>query len=99
MPRVRRRTLLWIIAASLVTTFVLPGEALELEAVFTDQPTILHATAEGGELQQLAPDRWRWTAPQEPGAHCISVKEEGSGRGTCLNAFVMKPYNGEEQVN
>ena len=37
---------------SLISTFVLPGEQLEVEAVFTDQPMALEASVEAGELVQ-----------------------------------------------
>lgn len=84
---------------SLMSTFVLPGEQVEVEAVFTKQPTQLEAAVEVGELVTLGPDRWRWTAPQEPGVHCLSVREAGSQQSTCLNVFVMVPYQGEEEVN
>ncbi len=85
---------------SLISTFVLPGETLEVEAVFTDQPIALEASAEEGELERLGPDRWRWTAPEETGGvHCLAVREVGSAHSTCLNAFVMVPYAGEEEVN
>lgn len=84
---------------SLMSTFVLPGEQIEVEAVFTDQPTQLEAAVEVGELVTLGPDRWRWTAPQESGVHCLAVREVGSQQSTCLNVFVMVPYQGEEEVN
>lgn len=84
---------------SLISTFVLPGEQVEVEAVFTDQPTRLEASVEVGELVTLGPDRWRWTAPQEPGVHCLAVREVGSPQSTCLNLFVMVPYQGEEEIN
>ena len=87
---------------SLMSTFVLPGEALEVEAVFTEQPSKLVAVLDGREsdqLVQLAGDRWRFTAPQEPGVHCLSVRDERSGKGTCLNVFVMVPYHGEDTVD
>jgi hypothetical protein len=83
----------------LISTFVLPGEQLEVEAVLSDQPMALEAAAEAGELVRLRPDRWRWTAPQEPGVHCLSVREPGAAAGTCLNVFVMVPYDGEDEVN
>lgn len=84
---------------SLMSTFVLPGEQVEVEAVFTAQRTQLEAEVEAGELVTLGPDRWRWKAPQEPGVHCLSVREVGSQQSTCLNVFVMVPYQGEEAVN
>lgn len=84
---------------TLMSAFVLPGERVEIEAVFTDQPTKLEAKAEEGQLERLAADRWRWTAPNAPGQHCILVKDVAGGGSTCLNAFVMVPYHGEEKVN
>jgi hypothetical protein len=84
---------------TLMSTFVLPGERLEIEAVFTDQPTKLEATAEEGKLELLAADRWRWTAPDTAGEHCIRVRDVTSGKTTCLNAFVMVPYHGEAEIN
>jgi hypothetical protein len=87
---------------ALMSTFVLPGEQLDVEAVFTEQqPAALEASAEAGELVRLGPDRWRWTAPAETGVHCLTVREAGAGaaEGTCLNAFVMAPYRGEEELN
>ena len=83
---------------SLMSTFVLPGEQVEVEAVFTDQPTRLEASIEAGELVTLGPDRWRWKAPQEPGVHCLAVREVASRHSTCLNMFVMVPYQGEEEI-
>jgi hypothetical protein len=83
---------------SLMSTFVLPGEQVEVEAVFTDQPTRLEASVEEGELVTLGPDRWRWMAPQEPGVHCLAVRDAASGHSTCLNMFVMVPYQGEEEI-
>ncbi|HXT52007.1 MAG TPA: hypothetical protein VN811_13265, partial [Thermoanaerobaculia bacterium] len=84
---------------ALMSAFVLPGERLEIEAVFTDQPTKLEATAEEGQLERLAADRWRWTAPDKPGEHCIRVRDVAGGRSSCLAAFVMVPYHGEPTVN
>ncbi len=84
---------------SLISTFVLPGEQLEVEAVFTDQPMALEASVGAGDLVQVAPDRWRWTAPAESGVHCLAVRETGAAESTCLNAFVMVPYHGEDEIN
>lgn len=84
---------------SLMTAFVLPGEQLEIEAVFTDQPSELAASAKSGHLERLAADRWRWTAPQEPGVECIQVKDTKTGQASCLQAFVMVPYHGEPVVD
>jgi hypothetical protein len=84
---------------TLMSTFVLPGERLEIEAVFTDQPSKLEATAEEGQLERLAADRWRWTAPATAGHYCIRVRDAAGDGSSCLNAFVMVPYRGEATVN
>jgi hypothetical protein len=84
---------------SLMSAFVLPGEQLELEAVFTEQPAQLRASSEAGEVALAGPQKWRWTAPDEPGVHCIRVADETKGTSTCLNVFVMVPYHGESTVN
>ena len=84
---------------TLMSAFVLPGERVEIEAVFTDQPSKLEAKAEEGQLERLAADRWRWTAPDVAGQHCIQVRDLASGKSTCLNAFVMVPYHGEPTIH
>lgn len=84
---------------SLMSAFVLPGEQLEFEAIFTEQPAELRATSEAGEIATAGPHQWLWTAPQEPGVHCIRIDDLAKGTSTCLNAFVMVPYHGESVVN
>jgi hypothetical protein len=84
---------------TLMSTFVLPGEELAIEAVFAAERSELEATSEEGRLVREAPSRWRWTAPAEPGVHCIRVRDPEGGEETCLNAFVMVPYAGEEEIN
>ncbi|HVS02233.1 MAG TPA: hypothetical protein VMT16_05645 [Thermoanaerobaculia bacterium] len=84
---------------SLMSAFVLPGEALEMQAVFTHAPTRLEASTDAGELVALGRDRWRWVAPEEPGVHCLEVRDRASGAQICLNAFVMRPYHGEEVLD
>ncbi|HEV8241238.1 MAG TPA: D-Ala-D-Ala carboxypeptidase family metallohydrolase [Thermoanaerobaculia bacterium] len=84
---------------SLMSAFVLPGEQLEIEAVFTEQPAELRASSEVGDVTLVGPQKWRWTAPNEPGVHCVRIADEAKGTSTCLNVFVMVPYHGEDTVN
>lgn len=75
-------------AYSVSAIFVLPGEevplTLEEEAA---RATSIRTSA--GTLQQSAPARWHWRAPQEPGLYPIEVhKGEETLR---LNAFVLVP--------
>jgi hypothetical protein len=83
----------------LVATSLLPGAELQLEAVLTEPPARFEASAEGGSLEQIAPDRWRWRAPREPGASTLRVAESGTHTEACLRVFVLRPYAGEEAID
>jgi hypothetical protein len=82
----------------LVATSVMPGAEVELEAVLTEQPVRFEAAADGGSLERVAADRWRWRAPSEPGASILRVTEGISGTAACLRVFVLRPYAGEETL-
>jgi hypothetical protein len=83
----------------LVSTSVLPGAGLELEAVLTEKPVRFEATVDGGRLERRAADRWRWQAPSEPGTYLLGVREGVSGTTARLRLFVMRPYAGEETLD
>ena len=80
-------------------TSLMPGAVLELEAVLTEQPFRFEATVDGGRLELLAADRWRWQAPLEPGTYTLGVREIVSGTTACLRCFVLRPYLGEEAID
>jgi hypothetical protein len=80
----------------LVSTSVMPGAELELEAVLTEEPVRFEATADGGRLERRAADRWRWQAPSQPGTYLLGVHEAVSRTTAQLRLFVMRPYAGEE---
>jgi hypothetical protein len=71
--------------------FVMPGEAVPLEAVLTDTLSRYSAEAGEGRLEQVGPARWRWTAPREKGVSAIVVRDSASGEAITLNAFVLVP--------
>jgi hypothetical protein len=73
--------------------FLLPGEDLNLEsipAVTGLTPTCVLEWAQG-EATQVAPNRWRWTAPQDPGLYPVKILDHAGQDSTVLNMFVMVP--------
>jgi hypothetical protein len=71
--------------------FVMPGEQVPIEAVFTDSTLRYIAEARAGHLVRLGPSRWRWTAPQTKGLYPLLVRDSASGETVTLNAFVLVP--------
>jgi hypothetical protein len=71
--------------------FVMPGEAVGLEAVLTDTVSHYSAVAGDGRLERAGPARWRWTAPQRKGVSAIIVRDSASGATIALHAFVLVP--------
>jgi len=83
----------------LMSTSLLPGETMTIEAVFTTDGARFEAEADGGTLTRLGPERWSYRASQAPGHECVRVTEVASGERICLNVFVLVPYAGEEVLN
>src|SRR5262245_35144615 len=83
----------------LVSTSLLPGAELEIEAVLTEKPVRFEARADGGLLERRAEDRWRWRAPGAPGTYLLEVHEAVSDTRARLRVFVMRPYAGEETLD
>ena len=71
--------------------FVMPGDQVPIEAVFTDSAVRYTAEAGGGRLVRLGPGRWHWTAPKKKGLYPLWVRDSASGETVTLNAFVMVP--------
>jgi hypothetical protein len=69
--------------------FCLPGETVPVTLQHPDPA--LQIAAESGSLAAVAPGRWTWTAPSEPGHSVVRVLRDGAPVVT-LNAFVMVPY-------
>jgi len=83
----------------LMSAFVMPGERLTLEAVLEDRGHEFTAAVDGGTLERLGPARWQWTAPGAPGILQLHVSDDTAGEVTCLNLFVLAPYDGQEVFN
>jgi hypothetical protein len=73
--------------------FVMPGEMLLVEAVAESDSAEYVISASAGEISRLAPNRWRWTAPQDAGLCGLTVRPPSGADSMALNAFVMVPYD------
>lgn len=71
--------------------FVMPGETVDLETVFTRPGEAYRLEAEAGEVTEVEPGHWTWTAPAQPGAYVLRV--EGPFETMTLNAFVKTPFD------
>lgn len=76
----------------LMSAFVMPGEAVEFEAVFTEGQGSAAFAAAAGEVAEVGPETWRWTAPQEPGLYPIRIADEEAGEAITFHAFVKVPF-------
>lgn len=83
----------------IMSVFVLPGDAIDLEVVQSETGAQFTACTDGGMIQREDKDEWTWTAPDRPGLYSLHVTESNTGDIVLLNAFVMTPYDGEPALN
>ena len=88
-----------VIPYRLMSFFVLPGETVELEAILAVRASRFEACAQGGTLERLRPDRWKWTAPKVRGKTTLHLTDTFTGESMILRAFVLVPYDGERRVD
>jgi len=84
---------------ALISTSVMPGESIVVSADSLGKEMQFKAEAQGGSLEEMNATKWKWTAPEETGHHCVHIIDEASGETTCLNVFVMVPYDGSKELN
>ena len=75
----------------LLAMFVLPGRRVTLEIEPKNPDRWYSAQAFEGALEQLASDRWQWTAPERSGLYPVLLRDAVSSETVTLNAFVMLP--------
>jgi hypothetical protein len=75
----------------LLGMFVLPGKRVTLEVEPKIPDRSYSAQAFEGALEQLAGNRWQWTAPEQSGLYPVLLRDPVSGETVTLNAFVMLP--------
>ncbi len=73
--------------------FVMPDQEVTFETLFEREETdyTFGCPSESGTLDELAGNKWRWTAPSEPGFYPMTVTADRSGHTVKVNAFVKVP--------
>ena len=74
-----------------MSAFVLPGDALDIEVLVPPLEEPYELTAKEGEIQKKSPKRWTWIAPEAPAEYEIVLHDRGRGGKLTLHAFVMVP--------
>jgi hypothetical protein len=82
-----------IIPYRIFGVFVMPGETLDIEAVFTERPRNSDFVAMDGKTELIQSDQWRWTAPGEPGIYPIKITDAEADETITLNVFVKTPFD------
>lgn len=78
--------------------FVMPGEEVRLEALFTGPRAAFTFRADSGAVAPVDSTRWRWIAPEAPGHYPLAVINNESGEVMRINAFVKTPFDPQEDV-
>jgi hypothetical protein len=71
--------------------FVMPGEEVDLETLFTRPAGTYSLMASGGETARTGRGQWKWTAPMEPGLYTLTLG--GPDDTVQLNLFVLTPFD------
>jgi len=73
--------------------FVLPEEALKIEARATSEAVDAYELTGGSEANatRIAANQWEWKAPVKPGLYPLTVTQKESGESMTLNLFVLVP--------
>ena len=87
-----------VIPYPLMTIAVMPNERIEIAGVDT-RSRRLGAVADRGPVESVGEDRWVWRAPGQQGMYCIRIEDSVTAEAICVNAFVMRPYDGSEVLN
>jgi hypothetical protein len=82
-----------------MSTFVMPGSKVRLEAVLTRVDADFTIEAQKGRIQPVGTGHWEWTAPEKPGLYPIRVTDTKADETITLNVFVLTPYAGQERLN
>ena len=80
------------------SVFVMPGEAVEFETLFTGGAMAGELTAAQGRVERLDDGGWRWVAPQRPGHVPLTLAERPGGATMRVNAFVKVPYDPQQPL-
>ncbi len=86
-----------VIPYRLMSVLAMPGQELEIEAVFSNRGSQFSACSLDGRLIREDADEWLWEVPEEPGVYSFYLTELHSDTTLRLQALVMVPYSGEDR--
>lgn len=87
-----------VIPYPLMSLSVMPNEVISFSGEDA-RGRILHAYAERGKVESTGPQSWRWRAPSQQGMYSLRVEDSVTKEVICLHTFVMRPYDGGEEIN
>ena len=87
-----------VIPYPLMSLSAMPNEVITFSGEDAEGRT-LSATADRGTVEKTGPQSWRWRAPSQQGMYCLRVEDSVTREVICLNTFVMRPYDGGEEIN
>ncbi len=88
-----------VIPYRLMSILVMPGQKVEIEAVFSNKGSKFTACTLDGALTRLDPDEWSWKAPSTPGVYSLYFTEVHSDATMRLQALVLEPYAGGDRFH
>jgi hypothetical protein len=69
--------------------FVASGQTIPIEVVFSTAGGAYHLFAESGSVVRVARNRWRWTAPRDPGPYRLVLTNGSMTDTVCIDATVV----------
>lgn len=82
---------------SVIARFVMPGEVISIEVQPSSGDATYSVEADDGALVPVSETVWRWHAPDSAGHYPIYVDERPSRTSIAINAFVMVPYDLDDE--
>lgn len=76
--------------------FVMPGEQIDLETVFSRPGQSYRLSADAGAFKEVTSGRWTWTAPEQPGVYELQI--DGPFERMQINAFVKTRFENGNQT-
>lgn len=71
--------------------YVEPGETLNIDTIFDESTDTYDLLVNAGESERVGENRWRWTAPEEPGLYSLVVNDAALRNTVRIHAFVTVP--------
>lgn len=90
-----------VIPFSVFAIYVDPGAEVIFDTLFDVSTVNYELLAGAGKVDELEHQRWRWTAPPQPGLVTLVVSEPSVHREIRINAFVRRPLelDGDGRLN